>query len=290
MNRILRSLVVSMSLLLALTRGNAAVVINEIMYHSAVVPENHAQEWIELLNTDAAPVNVAGWRFAKGVTFTFPAATTIPAGGYLVVAANVAAFQAAHPGFAGLLVGGWVGTLSNSSEHLQLEDTLGVVIDDLHYSNEGEWGLRGRGPLVLSHRGWEWFSDANGGGKTIELRNPALASFDCGQNWGVSAAVGGSPGAANSMASANVAPLIKDAKHKPDVPRTTDPIIVSCNLHDEGAGATATLRWRLDGAGVFNTLTMSDTDGDGDVEATIPAQTTNLAVVEWYISDRKSVV
>ena len=48
MNRVLRSLVVSASLLFALVRGDAAVVINEIMYHSAAVPENHAQEWIEL--------------------------------------------------------------------------------------------------------------------------------------------------------------------------------------------------------------------------------------------------
>jgi hypothetical protein len=32
----------------------------------------------------------------------------------------------------------------------------------------------------------------------------------------------------------------------------------------------ATLRWRLDGAATFQSLTMTDTDGDGNVEATIP--------------------
>ena len=283
MNRVLRSLAVAASLLFALVRGDAAVVLNEIMYHSAAVPENHAQEWIELRNPDAVPVDVSGWKFTKGVDFTIPAATTIPAGGYLVVAANVAAFQAAHPGFTGQLVGGWAGTLTNSNEHLVLVNALLVTIDDAHFSNEGEWALRGRGPLLLAHRGWEWFTEASGGGKTIELRNPALAAFDCGQNWGVSAAVGGSPGAVNSVASANVAPLIKDVKHKPDVPHSTEPVQVSCNLHDEGAGATATLRWRLDGAAIFNSLPMTDTNSDGDVEATIPAQA-NLAIVEYYIS------
>src|SRR6476620_6236440 len=29
---------------------------------------------------------------------------------------------------------------------------------------------------------------------------------------------------------------------------------------------------------------MTDTNGGGDVEATIPAQPTNLAIIEWYIS------
>jgi hypothetical protein len=100
----------------------------------------------------------------------------------------------------------------------------------------------------------------------------------------VSSAVGGTPGAANSLASANIAPLIKDVKHRPEIPRTTDPIVVSCDLEDEVTGATATLRWRVDGAPTFNTLAMSDTDADGDVEATIPVQTTNLTVIEWYIS------
>ena len=247
------------------------------------MPEVTAQEWIEIYNPAVTPVSVAGWKFSKGVDFTMPVGTAIPAGGYLVVAADVAVFNAQHPGFAGQLTGGWIGTLSNSSEHVKLVDTLGAVIDEVHFSNEGEWAVRGRGPLLLTHRGWEWFTAADGAGKTIELRNPTLAAFDCGQNWGVSAAVGGSPGAANSVASANVAPLIKDVKHRPEIPHSTNPIVVSCELHDEAAGAVATLHWRLDGAATFNTLPMADLSGDGDAEAVIPAQA-NLAVIEWYIS------
>ena len=269
-------------------RSGAAPVISEIMYHSTAIPENFGQEWIELHNPDLDPVDVSGWRFTKGVDFTIPLSTTIAPGGYLVIAASVNVFQAAHSGFAGQLVGGWVGTLSNGSEHLKLVDLTGAVVDEVHFASEGEWALRGRGALSFSHKGWQWFTDADGAGKTIELRNPMLATFDCGQNWGVSAAAGGSPGAVNSVTSANVAPLIKDVKHRPEIPRSTDPVVVSCNLHDEGAGATATLRWRLDGAASFATLAMSDTDGDGDIEATIPAQA-NLAVIEFYISSTDGV-
>ena len=266
-----------------LIQAGAAPVVSEIMFHSTEIPENYGQEWLELHNPDPDPVDISGWRFTKGVDFTIPPSTTLAPGGYLVIAANVAVFQATHPGFTGQVVGGWVGTLSNGSEHLKFVDLTGAVVDEVHFSNEGEWALRGRGPLVLSHRGWEWFSDADGLGRTLELRNPLLSAFDCGQNWGVSTAAEGTPGAVNTVASANIAPLIKDVKHKPAIPHSNEAIVVSCNLHDEGTGATASLHWRVDGAGSFTTIAMTDTDGDGDVEAAIPAQA-NLSIVEWYVS------
>ncbi len=261
--------------------ASAAPVINEIFFRPPGAVENPLQEWVEIRNPDALAVDVSGWKFSKGVSFTIPAATSIPAGGYLVVTSNLAAFQAAHPGFVGTVIGGWMGSLANGGERVQLDDALGNKVSDVAYADEGEWALRGRGDLTFLHRGWDWFCAADGGGNSFELRNPALGAGS-GQNWGVSAAVGGSPGAVNSVASANVAPLIKDAKQKPEIPSSTQPIVVSCDLEDEAAGAVATLFWRLDG-GAFAPLTMLDSDGDGDVEASIPAQA-NLAIVEWYIS------
>ena len=68
----------------------ADVVINEIMYHPAHAEqtvEPVGEEYIELLNTGVAPVSVSGWSFSNGITFAFPA-TTIPAGGFLVIAAD----------------------------------------------------------------------------------------------------------------------------------------------------------------------------------------------------------
>ncbi len=259
----------------------AAPVINEIFYRPPGGVEPVGQEWIEIYNPDVAAVDVSGWALTKGVIFTIPAATTIPAGGYLVIAANVADFNTAHPGFAGTVIGGWTGVLSNGGEQIQLNDALGNKVNDVTFADEGEWALRGRGVVSFSHQGWDWFCPADGDGYSFELRNPVLGNGS-GQNWGVSSALGGSPGAANSVASANIAPLIKDAKHKPEIPKSTEAVTVSANLEDEAPGAVATLHWRLD-AGTWATLPMTDTDGDGDVEATIPAQA-NLAVVEWYVS------
>ena len=258
----------------------AAPVINEIFYRPPGAVEPVGQEWIEIYNPDVAAVDVSGWALTKGVSFTIPAATTIPAGGYLVIAANVADFNAAHPGFAGTVIGGWTGQLANGGEQIQINDALGNKVNDVRYADEGDWSLRARQVVTQGHAGLEWVSLADGGGRTLELRNPVVGNAS-GQNWGESAAAGGTPGAANSVASTNVAPLIKDAKHRPEIPTSTQAIVVSSDLEDE-AGSVATLHWRLDG-GAWATLPMSDTDADGDVEASIPAQA-NLAIVEWYIS------
>src|SRR5687767_2711806 len=87
--------------------AHGAVVINEIMYRPGTgFPEIPALEYIELHNTDtAAAVSLAGWALTSGVSFVFPPNASIPAGGYVVVAANPAAL-----GVAGAF-GPWTGTL-----------------------------------------------------------------------------------------------------------------------------------------------------------------------------------
>ena len=96
--------------LVALT-VQAQVVINEINYDPA--DPTKVEQYIELHNTGTGPMDLTGWQFTKGVDFVFPA-VTIPAGGYLVVAANVASFNAAY-GSVPLIVGGWTGSLANGS-------------------------------------------------------------------------------------------------------------------------------------------------------------------------------
>ncbi|MEO8352818.1 MAG: CotH kinase family protein, partial [Chthoniobacteraceae bacterium] len=264
--------------------AHAVPVINELMVHPAGIPENPAEEWIEIYNPGSpSPLDLSGWKLSKGVKYTIPNGTTLASGGYLVIAADVAAFQTAHAGFSGTVVGGWTGRLSGSGERVELSDQNGVPISDVRYADEGDWATRVRGELDLGHRGWVWESRADGGGSSLEMRNRVLGTGN-GQNWGASTGNGGTPGAANSLASTNIAPLIKDVKHRPELPRSTDPIVISCDIEDEGPGATAVLRWRIDGGGgAFASLPMSDTDGDGDVEATIPAQS-DRTVIEWYIA------
>ena len=57
----------------------AAPVINEI--HCEPPDKTRPVQFIEIHNPDAAPLSLAGWRLMEAVDFTFPAGTTLAAGG-----------------------------------------------------------------------------------------------------------------------------------------------------------------------------------------------------------------
>src|SRR4029079_19477099 len=157
----------------------------------------------------------------KGVSFAFPQGATIAPNGYVVIAANAAALQNRY-GVGGIL-GEWTPgtTLSNKDENITLARP-GVVagtfdtIDEVHYASEGDWATRVR---ETQFDGWDWSTPANGGDKSLELRNAALSN-DYGANWAPSTApAGAARGAQNSVVTTNVAPLLHDVKHSPAVPQ-----------------------------------------------------------------------
>ncbi len=276
------------ALLLLAFQGPAEVVINEIMYHPQ--SEDVREEYIELFNTGPLPVSVAGWQFTSGVQFTIPDGQVLAAGGVLVICADPATFTAKHPG-AGNVVGGWTGILSNSGQDIELVNDAGLRMDHVHYADDGDWALRRRGDLEYGHRGWAWSSEADGlGDKSLELINPWLTN-NSGQNWAPSRIAGGTPGAANSTATNNVAPLILGARHSPDVPRSNQAITFTARLVDESAtGLAVILNYRIDGAASFQSQPLLD-DGlgadnqPGDLEFTtqLPAQP-NQSILEFYFT------
>ncbi len=270
-----------------LASAPADVVISEIMYHPA--SEAVAEEFLELLNTGTAAADVSGWRFTSGVQLTIPAATVIPAGGRLVVAADAAAFAAKYPAVTNV-VAGWGGRLSNSSNRVVLADAGGAVVDEVDYADDGDWGVRAlAATLDHGHRDLDWRSAADGGGASLEL---IQAGFDNanGQNWAPSTVADGTPGEPNSVAAADIAPLISEVAHFPLVPSSSDPVHVTARVADElGAPASATVFWRLDGADAFTAAPMADDGlhgdalpGDGVFGATLPVQP-DRSIVEFYL-------
>ena len=277
-----------LALLLAAVPCRAGIVINEIHYHPA--SEDDREEFIELHNTGAAAVDVGGWAFTSGVRFTLPAATTVPAGGFLVVAADAATFAGLHPAVTHF-VAGWSGRLSNSSNKITLVDANGTTIDEVGYADDGDWGVRARDTVADNgHRGWHWQSAADGGGMSLELIH---AGFDnsTGQNWSPGTTAGGTPGEANTVAAADIAPVIAETSHFPLVPGPSDPVYVTARITDDpGAVAAATVHWRLDGATSFTAVPMADDGrhgdtlaGDGLYGASLPVQP-NGSIVEFYLS------
>ena len=136
------------------------VVINEIHYDPAVKTE--LVEFIELYNKGSATVNLAGWRLADAVAYVFPAGTSIPANGYLVVAQNPTAFQAKYKVQA---LGPWTGVLSNEGETILLCDAAKRIVDRVDYQMGFPWPTVGEAP-----------------GYSIELIHPALDN-ELGGNW-----------------------------------------------------------------------------------------------------------
>lgn len=135
------------------------VKINEVFYDP---PDNARTEFIELHNSGASPVSIAGWQFTTGITFTFPPGTSIPAGGYVVVAADPAAFLTRF-GFAPY--GPFIGKLSGDGETIELRDAALALIDELDYSSEFPWPI-----------------SATSDGASMELIHPSLDN-DLGGSW-----------------------------------------------------------------------------------------------------------
>src|SRR6185295_4703580 len=110
--------------------------------------------WVELYNRSGAPVDVSLWKFVDSISYQFPAGTPpIPAGGYVVIACDPAAMAAIHPGVTAF--GPFSGNLSNSGETLILEDANDNIVNQVSYSDGGRWS--------------PW---ADGGGSSLELRDP----------------------------------------------------------------------------------------------------------------------
>ena len=156
---------------IAARAADTTTVFNEGMYHPRGTADT---EWIELRNEMAVNMDLSGWRITGGVNFTFPANTTIAAGGYLVVAANPVAL----PGVSGVL-GPWTGSLDNGGETIELKNAIGRQMDVFSYT------AAGRFPAA-----------ADGGGVSLAKRGSGMVSGDA-QNWTYSGQVGGSPGAEN---------------------------------------------------------------------------------------------
>jgi hypothetical protein len=297
---------VSLGLLLVLPASAQQVVINEIMYHPA--SEDVREEYIELWNRGATNVNLTGWRLASGVDFAFPSNTILNAGAYLVVSAHKASFLAKYPfvpsarvvgdwvvmrttNLIGNTVTNWANVLSNTRNTINLRNASDGLVDTVSYADEGDWAVRQRGFNDQGRRGWIWNKPHDGLGSSLELVNPDLPN-EHGQNWKASDNPEGTPGELNSLFSANIAPMLLNVQHQPAVPRSTEPITITCRVINESAASlTVRLHWRVDALTppLFTTNSMFDDGlhgdglaGDGLYGATLTAKPNN-AVIEYYV-------
>jgi spore coat protein CotH len=117
-------------------------------------PESDDQEFIEIKNTGATTVDLTGIYLRElGVSYQFPAGSTIAAGSYIHLASNPEVFEARYgiPAF-----GQFQRNLSNSTQALVLADAFGNIIDAVKYDDDEPW------------------PDADGSGMYLQLTDTAL--------------------------------------------------------------------------------------------------------------------
>lgn len=192
--------------------AQADLVINEISYNP---PESGSDstEFVEIYNNGATAVNLAGYSFTSGFVYTFPS-VTVNAGDYIVVAIDSVAMQNVY----GITAYQWTsGGLSNGGEPIALKDNNGNLVDSLRYDDNSPWP-----------------TSPDGDGHSLILCDPN-SDNQLGTSWDSASTVlsgvivngkqvYGSPGAANTCASA------------PPVPTTTPtyPISVINNTDTDG--------------------------------------------------------
>ncbi len=113
---------------------------------------NSNNQWLELANRSAAPVNLTGWDFEDGIQFAFAPNTILAPGERACLVRDNALFAAAFP--TARVLGIFSGSMSRSGEEIVLRDSLRNTVDAVRYFDSGAWPEAG-----------------DGGGSSIELRD-----------------------------------------------------------------------------------------------------------------------
>lgn len=121
------------------------LVISKINYNPLPLQKYKSDdlEFIEITNKGNQAVNLTGAYFSQlGITYQFPANSTIGAGKKLFLASNESTFQQ----FYGTVPSGqFTRNLSNKWEKLVLADAFGNIIDSVRYMNEPPWPVEAGG-------------------------------------------------------------------------------------------------------------------------------------------------
>ena len=180
------------------------LVVTEIMYDppgsNASASDGATFEYLEVRNVGTNTLNLAGFRFTRGVDFVFPAMTLEP-GARTVVVQNKTAFQSRY-GTTVSMAGVYTGQLDNSGERLTLEGSLQEPILDFSYNNA-------------------WFPVTQGLGFSLVVTDDRAPLTNWGNktHWAPSGTLNGSPGAADSALPVFPTVLVNEVLSTPQTPQ-----------------------------------------------------------------------
>ncbi|MGV3774699.1 MAG: CotH kinase family protein [Verrucomicrobiales bacterium] len=195
------------------TLGQQYLRVSEIMFAPGANSIGVAREELEYLtlkNIGPAPLNLKGVHFTNGITFSFTTDLQLSAGSSVYVAKNPTAFRSLY-GNNLLVVGPYVGQLSNQGEVLELYDAGGEKILDFEYDNN-------------------WHPQADGRGYSLVVKDLQVSYSEWSEaaTWSVSTSIGGTAAGMDGWTTFQSAyftaaeladPLVSGAEADPDQDR-----------------------------------------------------------------------
>ena len=203
------------------------VIINEISYNPAEIQFTTASdslEFIELYNPGTTAVNLSGYNFTKGITYTFPEGTSLNPNNYLLVVSDPKQTTWKNKQYP--VLGPYTGTLSDNGERLTLVRPDKTIVDEFKYSDSAPWP-----------------HTPDGYGPSLERIAWDLPSDDF-HSWRSSLANGGTPGAKNSVIDTPPRPMITGAQISPQYPASKDAVTVQIGFDAADTIESATLQWQ----------------------------------------------
>ena len=223
------------------------VFINEIHYDPDLSYE--LVEFVELFNAGDEPIDISGWHFSRGISYTFPPDTVIPPGDYVVVTEDssirtILPLTTVHSKFGtpeSKVYGPFTGSLSKRGETIQLRTAYGAVVDEVDYKPGFPWPTVGGA------------TNGPGTGYSIQLVNPALDN-SYGGNW---RGAYPTPGAANAVVFAlDHPPVIHHVNHAPNQPTSDQTVTISTKVSDPVGVDSVTLHYQIVDPGNYIPITL----------------------------------
>ncbi len=153
-------------LMLVMTGFSQTIVITEINFNDPSGGNfGDTLEYLEIYNTAPGAIDLSGYQFTAGITFTFPAGSFMNGNEYQVICKNTAIFQAFYSAPGTVYQWNTGQALSNNGEALVLRDPGGMIVDSVRYYPTAPWP-----------------TGANGTGPSMQLCDPSLDN-NVGANW-----------------------------------------------------------------------------------------------------------
>jgi Lamin Tail Domain/CotH kinase protein len=184
-----------------------SLVISEIMYH----PTNSSLEFIELFNTRGEPQDMSGYQLGGSINYTFPSGTSIPGGGFLVVAKSPATLQSAY-GLTNSVLGPYTSSLPKDNGTVQLINQAGGIFLEVNYDSKSPWPI-----------------SPDGTGHSLALARPSYGENNP-EAWAASDSIGGSPGRLDSLS----ADPLQNVVINEFLAHTDDPDVDYIELYNHG--------------------------------------------------------